>query len=199
MPNDATRATADALPVTRPDLEALIEAAIARLDEIDGDPDIEDGADDEPDLGRPEGMRQSAGYAGRDGEWSLGSWSICVDQEFWGMGSVGDVEDEHDGAEPDCDAEPDEDGEPSLGSNEDLNQNRWSMGGFAGVHDIEEACEDEGFQGGRKTHWLAGWDAQAATTAACVEAVDSLRKVQTRHGEAPVPPLLVLGGAIVRG
>ena len=33
------------LPENRTDLEALIEAAIARLDAFDGDPDLEDGHD----------------------------------------------------------------------------------------------------------------------------------------------------------
>lgn len=37
------------LPENRTDLEALIEAAIARLDAMDGDPDFEDGDDAEAD------------------------------------------------------------------------------------------------------------------------------------------------------
>jgi hypothetical protein len=35
--------------------EALIEQAISILDAIDGDADLEDGADDEPSLGSPVG------------------------------------------------------------------------------------------------------------------------------------------------
>ena len=37
------------LPKNRPDLEALIEAAIARLDDFDGDAELEDEHDAEPD------------------------------------------------------------------------------------------------------------------------------------------------------
>ena len=37
------------LPKNRADLEDLIEAAIARLDDMDGDCDLEDGHDAEPD------------------------------------------------------------------------------------------------------------------------------------------------------
>lgn len=39
------------LPESRTDLEVLIEAAIARLDAMDPDPDLEDDGTDEPWLG----------------------------------------------------------------------------------------------------------------------------------------------------
>ncbi len=42
------------LPENRPALEALIEAAIARLDDIEPDPDLEPDEDGEPQLGAPE-------------------------------------------------------------------------------------------------------------------------------------------------
>ena len=61
------------LPDTRPALEALIEAAIAHLDALDGDPELEDTGDGEPELGAPEA---------RWGCWN-GLWPIAftADQE----------------------------------------------------------------------------------------------------------------------
>ena len=71
------------LPENRLDLEALIEAAIARLDDVDGD------TDQEPDS---------------DGEPSLGSLDR-VSQVRWSAGDSSDAEDEHDGREPCCEDE----------------------------------------------------------------------------------------------
>jgi hypothetical protein len=77
---------------SREELELLIEALIALLDEIDPDPDLEEEpdrepeADAEPALGAPEGINQGISW-GRGG------------------GNVEDLEEEHDGCEPeqDCD------------------------------------------------------------------------------------------------
>ncbi|PWE52795.1 hypothetical protein DEM27_28755 [Metarhizobium album] len=44
-------ARAKILQFRRAELEARIEEMIALLDTLDGDPDLEDGADDEPNLG----------------------------------------------------------------------------------------------------------------------------------------------------
>ena len=83
MPNDATRASAEALPkIPRPVIEAEIERLIALLDEIDGDPDLEpslgfnvlmltyagaldlegDASDDEPTCGAIEARLPSPDY-----------------------------------------------------------------------------------------------------------------------------------------
>jgi len=48
-------------------LHDVIERALALLDCLDGDPDLEDGADDEPSLGSPAGGEsQMAWSAGAD-------------------------------------------------------------------------------------------------------------------------------------
>jgi hypothetical protein len=96
------------LPITRQVLEAQISLLIDLLDQIDGDsdiepdPDLEDGSDDEPSLG-----------------WSAGFMPELQRQEGRGfyMNADGghDLEDEHDGREPSEDPEPDVDAEHSLG------------------------------------------------------------------------------------
>ena len=68
----------------RVDLEARIEEMIALLDTIDGDPDLEDGADDEPSLGgHPKYRNGRLEYdlegCADDAEPSLG-WSEHVNQ-----------------------------------------------------------------------------------------------------------------------
>lgn len=83
-------------------IEATIEAMIAMLDELEGDPDLEPDTHDEPDV---------------DAEPSLGALepSVCASQEHWAQGDThhgADLEDEHDGLEPDADEEP------ALGSTE---------------------------------------------------------------------------------
>lgn len=60
---------------TRRRLELAIEAAIALLDRMDGDPDREDGADDEPSLCGV-GMPVSAG----DGVFMLGRFEYDLEQ-----------------------------------------------------------------------------------------------------------------------
>lgn len=61
--------------------------------------------------------------------------------------------------------------EPDLGADEDEN-----MGRYPGQSPEE----------------------QELTTAACADAIDSLRNVMTRVGRRPVRPLRVLGGAIMK-
>ena len=114
------------VPESRTDLEALIEAAIARLDEIDPDPDLENGTDGEPDndgeplLGAPEA---------RTGSWSGLFLEAYSDED----------------RELDCaDDEDNGDAEPSLGSLDRIaDQTAWAGGGRC---DLEEQCEDEGAQ-----------------------------------------------------
>ena len=45
----------DHTPTLRAELHAIIERALVLLDQIDGDPDLEDGRDCEPSLACPEG------------------------------------------------------------------------------------------------------------------------------------------------
>jgi hypothetical protein len=96
------------LSITRQDVEAQITLLIDLLDTLDTDPDLEpdqdleDGADDEPSLG-----------------WTAGFPPEFQRQEgraFYMNANGGqDLEDEHDGCEPEDDSEPDVDGEYSLG------------------------------------------------------------------------------------
>jgi hypothetical protein len=135
-------------PATPRALEGAIEAAIALLDASEPDQDLEETADDEPDvddessLGAPNdyhgggsqehwgaGAPLSLWDADREGpeedlEPSLGTlekhpsaYGSQGDQTSWAFsGNDRDLEDEHDGKEPD------EDGEPSHGSTSAINQ-----------------------------------------------------------------------------
>lgn len=111
------------LPENRTDLEALIEAAIARLDAMDPDADLEDGFDDEPSLGALECPAD------------FGRGTIWLNT----AGCDTDLEDDS------CEDEP------SLGAPEcmayaphlcgAMNQSYWARGS---CDDREVACEDEG-------------------------------------------------------
>jgi hypothetical protein len=73
------------LPKSREELESMIEAALARLDELDGCPDLEDGDDHEPWI-----SAQETGPGGQ-GSWGHGAtddreWDTA-DAEPW-LGSV---------------------------------------------------------------------------------------------------------------
>jgi hypothetical protein len=104
-------------------LEALAEEIVAKLDELEGDPDLE------PVLGAPEPVsgKSSANAAteadqshwarggdaderetGEDDEPSLGSVAVSEwsNQTRWAQGNSNDAEEEHDGREPDVDGEP---------------------------------------------------------------------------------------------
>lgn len=137
-------------------IEATIEAMIAMLDELEGDPDFEPGNDDEPVLGWHEAARgrgmsltpddeaESAWSEGEDQDrfthnaateddepslaapepsgiaysWPRGlktpgwGWYAPLgnaSQEHWAQGDThhgADLEEEHDGIEPDADEEP---------------------------------------------------------------------------------------------
>lgn len=200
----------------RPMLESAIERLIAILDEISPDPDLEDNgdgepdedgeplygwtgmegsygryspeyngqgadelelddADDEPDLGSLDHMNQTRWSKGKDAEPSLGSLDFPFDQTKWSKGGTKDFEDEHDGREPCCEdegAQCDDEGcvETDLG-----------------------ADEDEG------DHWGKSREEQEATTKACQAAIEAVRTVQGKNGQAPIRPLPVLGGAIWKG
>lgn len=101
----------------RPGMRRLIadaiESLLLLLDEIDGDPDLEeddpaeDGGDVEPSLGATAEIHQEHAWhhsprifdgLGED-EPSLGSL-VCIDQVSWSDGAMDDREEEHDGREP---------------------------------------------------------------------------------------------------
>ncbi len=81
----ATFPNSISLPKNRADLEALIEAALTRLDELDGCPDFEDGGDHEPWISAQETGPGGQGYwnceSPGDREWD------AADAEPW-LGSV---------------------------------------------------------------------------------------------------------------
>lgn len=91
-----------------------ISALTGFLDEIDGESDLEDGADGEPSLGSREGTARSC--EGNQGD--------------WGHGPSDDLEDEHDGREWSLGT-----GEPALWA---MDQTEW----HAGAHN--EDLEDDG-------------------------------------------------------
>lgn len=90
--------------------EAAIESLLAILDEIDGDPDLENHdpeLDDDGDCHEPELGWTGVGTGWRGDDLDGDCSRIPLNHDF---------EDEHDGHEPDeGDEEPDADGEPSLG------------------------------------------------------------------------------------
>jgi hypothetical protein len=96
-------------PAMRRLIEDTVESLLLLLDEIDGDADIEE--DDPP---------EDAG----DAEASLGAPEVGYlrSQTRWAQGRGDDLEDEHDGREPDVDDEP------SLGSASIQNQDAWAIG-----------------------------------------------------------------------
>lgn len=125
-----------------------IDRLLHFLDASDIDPDLEDGFDDEP-TGDDE---QTLGWTDLESRWgchapnlddceadesedepslgSLTSSSAGGDQSRWGQGGGNDLEDEHDGAEPDNDAELDKaDEEPNLG---------WTQDGSLGASNDQE-------------------------------------------------------------
>jgi len=85
--------------IDRKAIEAQIESLITMLDEMDGDPDIEENGD-EHDTGMAEGWRGAATYS---------AFGVCLPVPLDNQGPI--LEDDEEGA----DAEPDEDGEPDLG------------------------------------------------------------------------------------
>lgn len=88
----------------RNEAEQQIERLIAMLDALDGDPDVEIDTDFE--------LEDEHDESTNDEEPSLGSRNPTIygDQGSWSAGNGSDLEDEHDGREPDDD---DEDHEPS--------------------------------------------------------------------------------------
>ena len=144
------------LPENRLDLEALIEAAIARLDEIEPDPDLEeepdleDGGDDEPCLAstamqdrynRHTLQDDDLEFDDSDREPSLASTN-SLDQRKWWYGRNDDAEHEHDGLEPCC--------EDEGAACED----EGSYDGDCGIDD-----DDPGFADPGKTLAVRGWTA----------------------------------------
>ena len=147
---DATTSTT--LPVTRQQIEAQVDALIDLLDTLDADPDAE------PSLGwtasgghyleTPEDLLGNANAGddreddderepGEDSEASLGWRNEGSQTGYWaGNPLVGiDLEDEHDGCEPEDDSEPDVDDEPNGGWEGDNQDSRDRFGiGFGGVN-----------------------------------------------------------------
>lgn len=137
MPQLTLPASADGLPLTRRDIEQHVDALIDLLDTLDADPDLEpdlgsgddregddpdleDGADSEPALGWT-GASCSPENQSQDGP------AFCLNAD-----AGRDLEDEHDGREPDVD------GEASLGwRNEGGQTGQWSGNPLVGT-DFED-------------------------------------------------------------
>jgi hypothetical protein len=177
-----------ALPETRTALERLIEAAIARLDDLDGDPDLE------PPLGAPspkktpcvEVGRWMAEQAARAGEDYVGELHRVpmLSQAHWAEGNTVDeaeevsedegADDEREPDEEDCDLDSEDMGPASWWGTPHF---RRQMSGF------DQKAEQQ---------------RQECTTKAVQDAVDKLRGIQTRAGRKPVERLPMIGGAIAR-
>lgn len=109
------------LPLTlRPAIEDAIERLMELLDEMDGEPDIEPDPDFEDEGLYEPSLGALEHHPGRDDGMIRSSSS--GDQSRWGWSEASDLEDEHDGREPD------DDREPSLGSVPAINQWGWAAG-----------------------------------------------------------------------
>ena len=193
------------------------------LDYLDPDPDLEDGADAEPDqdgepsLGSLDAQSQSRWSGGvsstddyeldevddeegGDTEPSLGSLSKNINQDFWGRYCIGqDLEDERDGAEPCCE---DEGAQCDDEGAQDADIEGWQHPEFSDYGGrVRSTAPAPVFP--RSTYtvedWRAEQAAQARTSMEAAKAINALQKVMVSHGQAPVPQLRVLGGAIVKG
>lgn len=154
MPRAPSRAAGTALParphlnsayfgqlaLLRREAQAEIDRLLDFLDRLDGDPDLEDGGDDEPSLGWLERQRGFVAHAESatapdlevgegDLEPSLGRPDEIVDQRFTAIGAYDDREAEHDGREPGGDEEP------SLGWAEGRET---QVGHYGGADDLED-------------------------------------------------------------
>lgn len=135
-------------------MEAAIDVLLATLDALDGESDLEPANDDEPSLGWP---RVGRGAAGR---------------EDGPATDAGDDDREYDGAddEPSLAATENHPGggwSPFLRRDRDGAQTAWARGGSDERElddaddeeggDLEEACEDEGCDGGDRENDMAEW------------------------------------------
>lgn len=101
-------------------LETAIETAIEALDRLDGEPDLEEGGDLEPNLGALE--RHPNLYSCGPGLYGQGGWAVSASSDL----------------------EADDEVEPNLGAPEQVDQTRWSDSARMTEQDLEEQCEDEG-------------------------------------------------------
>jgi len=122
----------------RPAVEAAIEQLIARLDELDGDPDREPDNEDACDA---EDFSRAPGFAvlnigdaddaeqNGDDEPSLGSLhDHWANQSRWGVGATSDLEQDFDDFEPDVDDEADHEGSPDYDTGPDAEAARKRLG-----------------------------------------------------------------------
>ncbi len=167
------------IPVTLPpviacrsDLERLIEAAIAALDALDGDPDLE------PAMGAPEPKRPHGGEVGRlmaDRANHMEHTSAelqrlpLLDQRHWAEGAA-------------------------LDETEDVSEDEGAQCEDEGA--VEQDCDSED----SGSEWSASYNPkeQERRTALCAAAIEGLRAIQARQGQSPVPALRTLGGAICK-
>ena len=163
----------------RKDARDEIDRLIRFLDETDNhmerepedeadDGDLEDGADEEDSLGS---LERHASIYGPDGKNATGS------QLNWAGGRGDDLEDEHDGAEPDDNEGGDgarEDDEPNLG---------WTLNGQGGGTSAEgDDCEVGGSVGAEdQTHWVGSGGHDTGMAPAAMRAIRSRYKRFDRH------------------
>lgn len=134
MPQAHMPADAIGLPISREQVEAQIDILIDLLNALDTDADLEPDLTDATTDREDDDEREPS----EDGEASLGWRNEGSQTGYWaGNSLVGiDLEDEHDGCEPEDDSEPDVDDEPTGGWSDCIDQlSRERMGvSFGGTN-----------------------------------------------------------------
>lgn len=132
-------------PTLRARMERAVERLLAALDAIDAlDADIEPQGDEEPSLGAPE----------RHPSLFMPDRSNTGHQLDWALSDGRELEDEHDGREPD-----ESDAEPELGATVDLDQETAWAPAAGWVDDGEPALASTAAEDARGCHAVTDPDA----------------------------------------
>jgi hypothetical protein len=164
----------------RKDARDEIDRLIQFLDKTDDyvSRELEDAVDDGPiDDNELDGPENGEDEESDPAEPSLGSLGNHHEQDLWARGGTKDLEDEHDGREPDDNEGGDgakEDDEPSLG---------WTLDGQGGATSPEgDECEIGGSVGAEdQSHWVGSGGHDTGMAPSAMKAIRGRYKRFDRH------------------